>query len=59
MSEPKKYTLAEFIAQAKADLDDYQKDWEGPIHTNEWHQGSHTWVEWYASQRGYFSWEER
>lgn len=59
MSEQKKYTLAEFVAQAKADLDDYQKDWADPTNSNEYHQGQHTWSEWFRSFHGYFNWEER
>lgn len=56
--KPKQYTLAEFVAQAKQDLDDYEKDWSGE-ETNEYHSGTHTWVEWWGTFSRYFSWEER
>lgn len=55
----KTYTLKEFVAQAKADLDDYQKDWSSSEQTNDFHTGTHTWVEWWRTFSGYFSWEER
>lgn len=56
--EPKKYTLHEFVQQAKADLDAYEQDWSGKD-TNEYHQSSHGWVDWWRTFSGYFSWEER
>jgi hypothetical protein len=58
MSEQKTYTLEEFVAQAKQDLDDYQKDWTPP-NSNEFHEGKHTWAEWWGTFGRYFSWEER
>lgn len=60
MSDKKKYTLAEFITQAKSDLDDYQKDWDGSTEpSNEFHESQHTWAEWWGAFGRYFSWEER
>lgn len=60
MAEQKTYTLDEFVAQAKQDLDDYKKDWDGSTEpTNEYHQGKHTWAEWWGTFDRYFSWEER
>jgi hypothetical protein len=56
--KPKEYTLAEFVAQAKADLESYEKDWSGPD-TNDYHSGSHTWIEWHNTFGRYFSWEDR
>ncbi len=57
---PKTYTLAEFIAQAKADLDEYEKDWSGSgSETNDYHSGSHTWIEWHNTFGRYMSWADR
>lgn len=57
--EPPTYTLEEFVAQAKKDLDDYQKDWTPPNATNDFHTGKHSWSEWFKAFHGYFNWEER
>ena len=54
--EKKEYSLAEFTAIAKASLDKYQEDWSPPNQSNDWHEGKHTYYEWYNSFNRYMSW---
>lgn len=51
--ENKQYTLEAFIATAKKELDDYERQFAGG---NEYHRGAHTWDEWMATFKRYMSW---
>ena len=53
--EKKEFTLEEFIETAKEELDSYKKTWAGP-NTNDFHQGKHTWQEWFNTFHRYMSW---
>lgn len=53
--EKKHYTLEEFIAVAKEELDSYQKEWSG-TKANLYHRQSHTWQEWWETFHRYMSW---
>lgn len=53
--EKKQMTLKEFIANAKEELDKYEDTWSPP-NSNDFHEGTHTWNEWYNSFHRYMSW---
>lgn len=53
--EKKQFTLKEFIATAKEELDAYEKEWSPPD-TNDFHEGKHTWDEWFSTFHRYMSW---
>lgn len=51
--EKKEYTLAEFAAVAKEELDLYEKEW---TEANDFHKAPHTWDEWWKAFHHYMSW---
>lgn len=51
--ERKPYTLDEFVAVAKAELDKYAEEWRGQ---NDYYRQSHTWDEWMNGFLQYMSW---
>lgn len=53
MNEKQLYNLKEFIAQAKHELDEYEKEWQD---ANDHHRASHTWNEWWGTLHRYWSW---
>ncbi len=52
--EAKLYTLDEFIKVARNELAYYHEEWTKE--TNEYHQASHTYQEWYGSYHRWSSW---
>lgn len=44
--EKRKFTLQEWVALAKSELDKYEKEW---TEANDFHKGSHTWHEWWSA----------
>jgi len=53
--ENKQYTLEEFIAVAKEELEAYLKVWAKEPR-NEFHGQAHTWNEWWKTFFQYMSW---
>lgn len=53
--ENKQMTLEEFVTAAKEELDKYKKEWSPP-NSNEYHEGAHTWNEWFSTFHRYMSW---
>jgi len=51
--EKKQLTLEEFTEIATSELDKYQKEFAG---SNEFHNTSHTWSEWFSAFHRYMSW---
>lgn len=51
--EKKEFSLAEFVAVAKEELDKYEKEWKD---TNTYHKKPHTWNEWWGTFHRYMSW---
>jgi hypothetical protein len=51
--EHKLYDLKTFVATAKAELDDFEKEWTD---ANQFHRTPHTWTDWWNNLRGYWSW---
>lgn len=54
--EKTEYTLAEFVAVAKEELDNYEKEWSPPSATNEYHISKHTWDDWFNTFLRYMTW---
>lgn len=52
--EQKQFSLEEFIAVAKEELDGYQKVFGNP--KNEFHSQPHTWQEWWNAFHRFMSW---
>lgn len=53
LDDKRQYILEQFIATAKAELDEYQKTWTD---SNEYHRQPHTWNEWWKTFHRYMSW---
>lgn len=52
-NETTKYSLEDFVAVAKAELDKYLVEWKD---VNAFHKEPHTWDEWFRSFLQYMSW---
>ncbi len=51
--EKKEFTLDEFVALSKAEIDGYANTFRGE---NDFHKAKHTWDEWFRSFHQYMSW---